>query len=137
MIKLYQGDCLEIMPRLIEEGTKVDAIITDIPYFQIVDNKWDNQWRDINDYLGWCNSCFNRCYNVLKETGSILIFTSRQNNRKICNELDKTFYEKRIIIWSRKRAFNNTRGNFYFTSTHIKYCLNLHSQILKESIKFC
>jgi len=29
---LYQGDCLEVMDRLIEEGIKVDAIITDIPY---------------------------------------------------------------------------------------------------------
>ena len=26
--KLYQGDCLEVMDKLIEEGVKVDAIIT-------------------------------------------------------------------------------------------------------------
>ena len=30
--KLYNGDCLEVMDKLIEEGVKVDAIITDIPY---------------------------------------------------------------------------------------------------------
>ena len=30
--KLYNGDCLEVMDRLIEEGVVVDAIITDIPY---------------------------------------------------------------------------------------------------------
>ena len=30
-VKLYQGDCLEIMDKLIAEGIKVDAIITDIP----------------------------------------------------------------------------------------------------------
>lgn len=27
--KLYQGDCLEIMDKLIEEGIKVDIILTD------------------------------------------------------------------------------------------------------------
>lgn len=31
-IKLYQGDCLEVMDKLIAEGVKVDAIITDPPY---------------------------------------------------------------------------------------------------------
>ena len=30
--KLYQGDCLEIMDKLIEEGIKVDMILTDPPY---------------------------------------------------------------------------------------------------------
>lgn len=109
-IQLYNGDCYKILDNLYEKHIKVNAVITDIPYFQVVDNDWDNQWRDIDDYLGWCNSCFNYCYNLLEENGSVLIFTGRQNNRKICNELDKTFYEKRIIIWSRKRAFNNTRG---------------------------
>lgn len=132
-IKLFNGDCIKILEELDGQHIKVDAIIADIPYFQIVDNKWDNQWRDINDYLGWCNSCFNRCYNVLKETGSVLIFTGRQNNRKICNELDKTFYEKRIIIWSRKRAFNNTRGKAlasgyepicYYTKDEKNYTFN-------------
>lgn len=40
-IKLYQGDCLEVMDRLINEGVKVDAIITDIPY-GTTQNKWDS-----------------------------------------------------------------------------------------------
>lgn len=30
-IKLYRGDCLEVMKQLIEQGVKVDAIITDPP----------------------------------------------------------------------------------------------------------
>lgn len=30
--KLYNGDCLEIMDRLIKEGIKVDMILTDAPY---------------------------------------------------------------------------------------------------------
>ena len=32
MIQLYKGDCLIAMNMLIDEGTKVDAIIADIPY---------------------------------------------------------------------------------------------------------
>ena len=131
-IKLYNGDCYQILKDM-NTQIKVDAIITDIPYFQVVENDWDNQWRDLSDYLDWCNSCFNYCYNLLKENGSLLIFTGRQYNRKICNELDKTFYEKRIIIWARKRAFNNTRGKAlasgyepicYYTKNEKNYTFN-------------
>lgn len=38
--KLYNGDCLEIMDKLIEEGIKVDCIITDLPY-GTTRSKWD------------------------------------------------------------------------------------------------
>lgn len=40
-IKLYNGDCLEVMDRLIAEGIKVDAIITDPPYGTTA-CKWDS-----------------------------------------------------------------------------------------------
>ena len=39
--KLYQGDCLEVMDKLIEEGVKVDMILTDPPYGTTA-CKWDS-----------------------------------------------------------------------------------------------
>ena len=39
--ELFQGDCLEVMDRLIAEGVKVDAVITDPPY-GTTQNKWDS-----------------------------------------------------------------------------------------------
>jgi len=41
MIKLIKGDCLVEMDRLISEGIKVDAIITDIPY-GTTNCRWDS-----------------------------------------------------------------------------------------------
>ena len=40
-IRLIQGNCLEVMDRLIDEGIKVDAIITDPPYGTTA-CKWDS-----------------------------------------------------------------------------------------------
>ena len=40
-IQLYNGDCLEVMDNLIQQGVKVDAIITDIPY-GTTHCKWDS-----------------------------------------------------------------------------------------------
>ena len=39
--KLYEGDCLEMMDKLIEEGVKVDMILTDPPYGTTA-CKWDS-----------------------------------------------------------------------------------------------
>ena len=56
MYKLYNGDCLEIMDKLIEEGVKVDCILTDIPYGTTA-CKWDNvipfdkMWERLNKLI--------------------------------------------------------------------------------------
>ena len=56
-IQLYNGDCLEVMDNLIQQGIKVDAIITDLPY-GTTKNSWDviipfkEMW---NKLLSLCN----------------------------------------------------------------------------------
>lgn len=56
MYKLYNGDCLEVMDKLIKEGIKVDCILTDVPYGTTA-CKWDNvipfepMWERINKLI--------------------------------------------------------------------------------------
>ena len=51
--KLYHGDCLEVMDKLIQEGAKVDMILTDQPYGTTA-CKWDSvipfdeMWKRLN-----------------------------------------------------------------------------------------
>ena len=67
MIELYNGDCLEIMDKLIEQGIEVDAIITDPPYGTTA-CKWDSiipfdeMWLRLNK--------------LIKSNGAILLFGS-------------------------------------------------------------
>lgn len=64
---LINGDCLEVMPLLIEQGVKVDAIITDIPYGTSA-CKWDSI---IPFDKMW--DCLNK---LIKENGAIVLFGS-------------------------------------------------------------
>ena len=107
--KVYNEDCLIGMQNI--DNNSIDCIICDLPYFKVVDAKFDNIWNDENDYLQWVKSLIISYQRILKPGGNIFLFTSRQYNRKICNFLDDFFEEKRIIIWARKRGFNNTRGH--------------------------
>ena len=64
---LYNGDCLEVMDKLIEQGVKVDAIITDPPYGTTA-CKWDiiipldEMWLRLNK--------------LIKPNGAIVLFGS-------------------------------------------------------------
>ena len=73
-IQLYQGDCLEVMDKLIEQGVKVDAIITDPPYGTTA-CKWDvvipleEMWERLNK--------------LIKPNGAIVLFGSEPFSSKL------------------------------------------------------
>ena len=96
MYKLYNGDCLEIMDRLIEEGVKVDCVITDLPYGITARNKWDNiiplniMWEKLN--------------NLVKENGTVALFCSQPFTTKLINSNFNSF--KYEWIWEK----NNSTG---------------------------
>ena len=108
MKKIIFGDSLSEISKL--DNNSIDLIVCDLPYFKIVKESWDNQWKSLNDYLDFIEQNIIIYKRVLKDTGNIFLFTGRQYNNKISSILDKYFVENRIIIWSRKRGFNNTRG---------------------------
>lgn len=108
--KIYNEDCLVGMTDI--EPNSIDCICCDLPYFKVVDAKFDNQWKTENEYLDWVDKVISISISCLRPGGSMFLFTSRQMNRKICNILDSYgLEEKRIIIWARKRGFNTTRGH--------------------------
>ena len=114
-IKLYNDDCYNVLynGKLMFDlpENSVDCVIVDLPYFKIVKNDWDNQWKSLTEYLNWVSDMFSLTnLTCLKDNANIIVFTGRQYNRHVCQILDKFFEENRIIIWARKRAFNATRG---------------------------
>jgi len=106
--KIYHGDCLDIMKDI--PDNYVNHIICDLPFFQVVKDEWDNQWANEKEYIDWCREIIIEYKRIIKDNGNLFLFTGRQYNRKIATILDEFFNEKRIIIWARKRNFNNTRG---------------------------
>lgn len=101
-------DCLIGLKTL--PNKTIDLILTDLPYYGVVKDDWDNQWGSLDEYLEWLDTVFIEYKRVLKNSGSLFIFTGRQYNRHIALLLDKYFTEERIIIWKRKRNMSTTRG---------------------------
>lgn len=94
-IKLFQGDCIEIMQELIKEGIKVDAIITDIPYgttacaWDVV-IPFDKMWQCLKG--------------IRKETTPILLFGNEPFNSYLrISNIEEYKYD---IYWQKERATN-------------------------------
>ena len=94
-IQLYNGDCLDIIPQLVNEGIKVDAIITDIPY-GTTSCEWDSiiplekMWKCIKD--------------IRKDNSAIVLFGNEPFNSYLrISNIDEYKYD---IYWQKERATN-------------------------------
>ena len=106
--KIHNLNCLDGMKKLKDKS--INLIATDLPYYGVLDDEWDNQWNSLDEYLKFLDIVFLEFKRILKDNGSLFIFTGRQYNRYIAILLDKYFKEERIIIWKRKRNISTTRG---------------------------
>ena len=94
-IKLYHGDCLEIMDKLIEQGVKIDMILTDPPYGTTA-CKWDSvipfepMWDRLNK--------------LIKTNGAIALFGSEPFSSMLRVSNIKQY--KYDWIWNKKLAGN-------------------------------
>ena len=121
--KLYQGDCLEVMDRLISLGVKFDAIITDPPY-GTTSCKWDSvipfdkMWEKINK--------------LIKTNGAIVLFGNEPFTSKlICSNLKGFKYRwdwnKKIpsgMSYAKYRPMQQTEDICIFTKNGEKTIYN-------------
>jgi len=95
MIDLYNGDCLDVMDKLIEQGIIVDSIITDIPYGTTA-CKWDTiipfdkMWERLNK--------------ITKPNGAIVLFGSEPFSSTLRMSNIKNF--KYDLYWQKEKPTN-------------------------------
>lgn len=116
--KIYNMDCLEGLKLI--ENKSVDLICVDPPYFQVMleDWKnekydWDKQWATFEDYLNWCDLWFKEFKRILKENGSLYIFSDDKICAYIQIKLDKLFTLKNNIVWVKPNNMTIRGWNHY------------------------
>jgi site-specific DNA-methyltransferase (adenine-specific) len=65
-------DALTFLRGLSEKS--VDLLLTDPPFFGIVKDEWDNQWKTADEFVTWLFSVFQVARRCLKDTGSLVFF---------------------------------------------------------------
>jgi len=96
-VELHLGDCLDIMRSIPDKS--VDAVITDPPYYRIIDNEWDKQWHTLDEYLDWLEIAAVEWRRIIKDNGSIYIFADDKTCAYIQTRLDKHFLLVNNLVW--------------------------------------
>ena len=92
-MKLYHGDCLEIMDLMIEDKTKVDMILCDLPY-GTTQNKWD--------VIIPLDKLWSKYEKVIKPNGAIVLFAKTPFDKVLgCSKIEWLKYE---WIWDKVTA---------------------------------
>jgi len=121
-VKLYLGDCLEILPML--EAGSVDAVITDPPY-GIGKDIWDDEDWDLIRHSS------HECARVLKPDGICFWFTSTRHLPKTIEAVSAIPY-KWMFIWYPSN--NMAHGDLGFQKYTPILCLS-HGKIWRKNMQ--
>ena len=106
-IKLYRGDCLEVMDKLIKKGIKVDSIITDPPYGmdltpQRKNGQFKNKKVENDDNLEWSDSFFDKCYRLTPKDSGSMFFCSHHSIPAFIKSGKKAGFDvKNLMVWDK------------------------------------
>lgn len=126
MNKIYNINCLDFIKQLKNDNVKVDLVITDPPYN--ISRK--NNFKTINrqgidfawDYNFNQTAWIEECVDIIKDTGSILIFNSWKNMGELSNVLEKhNFHIKDLITFKKTNPMPRNIHSRYVSDR--EFCL--------------
>ena len=109
---LYLGDCLEILPTL----PKVDAVVTDPPYFKVKDEAWDRQWKKPEQFIAWLRVVLGKCSERMQPWASIFVFADPDMEWYVQAEVRSRFHFinsirwRKALGWHRKQKVEDMRA---------------------------
>lgn len=72
MSKVILGDCVKELEKV--ETRSVDLVVADPPYWKVIGEKWDYQWRTEQDYVDWSLKWIKEVSRVLRYGGTFYLF---------------------------------------------------------------
>jgi site-specific DNA-methyltransferase (adenine-specific) len=103
LLDLRCMDCMDLM-REMPDGS-VDAVITDPPYFRVVDDAWDRAWKCEADFLAWVKTLLIEWRRVLKFNGSLYCFAYPDMAGKIETLMAEHFTVLNHIVWVKPSGY--------------------------------
>jgi adenine-specific DNA-methyltransferase len=104
---LYLGDCLEILPTL----PKVDAVITDPPYYKVKGDYWDNEWDTPEKFLEWMALVVDAIASRLHPNGSLYLFASPQMAARVETLIRQKLAVLANITWNKGARRKGAAGS--------------------------
>jgi DNA modification methylase len=142
--KIINQNCITFLKSLPDECC--DSCITDPPYWGVVDEEWDKQWKNIDEYKDWCNEWIEEVSRVTKKSASFFIFGYSYQLSHLLPIIESHGFKFRqqIVVWkgmksaagrvsSKLKMFpTTTEYIFYFVKDTTDYIRNLLQEKITE-----
>ena len=104
MMEYKNMDCLEYLGTL--DDNSIDLIIADPPYYRVVKDEWDHQWKSQAQYDDWCNRWVTEISRVSKYSASLWLFGYTRNvPGTYCSLVHNNFnFRQQIVVNKGMRA---------------------------------
>jgi DNA modification methylase len=119
----------------------VNTIILDPPYFKVVNEKWDNQWKSLEDYLQWMEQIASELSRISKYSCSCWLFGFPYQLGKIIPLFEKngfTYKQTIVIDKGMKSAAGRVSAKLKLFPTTTEYIIYFYKEarhIVKEYLQ--
>jgi site-specific DNA-methyltransferase (adenine-specific) len=131
VFELNQFQCVDAFDcaKQFDDGS-VDLLLTDPPYFGIVDEKWDNQWKDDVSFCDFFVNFLRAWRSKLKPNASVIFFGAigRPGNRgllriilAIDNDRELNLHFRNWLTWKKRRAYGKSHDYLWIREEFLWY----------------
>ena len=121
--------------------TSVNTIVLDPPYYRVVDEEWDKQWKTFDDYLKWMDSVVHKLSRVSKHSASVWLFGMAYQLGFLIPIFEKygfTYRQHIAIDKGMKSAAGRTSSKLKMFPTVTEYIVYFHKEsrpLIKEYLQ--
>ena len=128
MMELFNGDCFEIIDKLIENGVKVDAVITDIPFNISSKNNFktmkDRKGRNGIDFGNWDKGFdetkLSKIIPLIEDGGNFITFLAFEQYSLLKEILEnENMILKDRFIWKKTNPMPRNRDRRYISNCEL------------------
>ena len=133
------GDCLDELKKI--QDSTVDLVIADPPYWKVIGEKWDYQWRTENDYVEWSLKWINEVSRILRFGGTFYLFGYFRTLALLVPHLEKMELDLRqqILVDKGMRSVSGRATKNYKlfpnTTESILFIIKDNKQFIKPLLK--
>lgn len=109
----------------------VNTIVLDPPYYRVVDEAWDKQWKTFGDYLAWMDGVAAQVARVAKHSASLWLFGMAYQLGSLIPIFEKhgfTYRQHIVLFKGMKSVAGRTSSKLKMFPTATEYVVYFHKE---------
>lgn len=127
--KIYNMDCIDYLKKMNKET--IDTIVLDPPYFKVVNEQWDKQWKSMDQYTYWIEKIIKELERVSKYSCSFWIFGYAYQLSYIIPIIEKygfTYRQHIVLDKGLRSVAGRTNSKLKMFPTATEYIVYFHKE---------